>query len=230
MLKASRAIFRKDLKLMLGRGPGLAQSILLGLLLIFMFSLTRNAAEASNPLEASTVFWVAAVFSLTLIFTGLYGLEEKQGQRQGLLLSPAPPQSVWLGKALAGLVILFLTQLVFLPAVIIFLDQSAWEGGSLLMTPGVILCVDLGLAAAGSLLGALAQGQAARESVLGILVFPLLLPLLLAAIRLNAMLLSGEYSQNSGGILAWLKIVLAFDALFSAAGLLLFPFVYRNLE
>ncbi|MDR1242910.1 MAG: heme exporter protein CcmB [Deltaproteobacteria bacterium] len=230
MLNSSRAIFRKDLKLMLGKGAGHAQAVLLGLLLIFMFSLTRGAAEPFSALAASTIFWVSTIFSLTLIFTSLYALEENHGQRQGLLLSPAPIQGVWLGKAMAGLVILFLTQLVFLPAAIIFLDQSIREGTALLISPGVILCVDLGLAAAGSLLGALAQGQAARESILGIIVFPLLLPLLLAAIRLNAMLPDGEYSRNSGGMLAWLNIVLAFDCLFSAAGLLLFSVVYRSQE
>jgi heme exporter protein B len=230
MLRATRAIFCKDLRLMLGGGAGLAQAILPGLLLIFMFSLTRDAAEPLSPLTASTIFWVSGIFSLTLVFTALYALEENQGQRRGLLLSPAPIQSVWLGKAMAGLAILFLTQLVFLPAVAVFLDQPAWEGTALLITPGVILCVDLGLAAAGSLLGALAQGQAARESVFGIIVFPLLLPLLLAAIRLSAMLPGGEYSRNSDEILAWLKIVLAFDCIFSAAGLLLFSFIYRHQE
>jgi heme exporter protein B len=99
------------------------------------------------------------------------------------------------------------------------------------MAPGVILCADAGLAALGSLLGALAQGQAARESVLSILVFPLLLPLLLAAVRMNAVLFGADNAARQWEeFFVWLKLALAFDCLFAAAGLLLFSFVYRHQE
>ncbi|MDR2826058.1 MAG: heme exporter protein CcmB [Deltaproteobacteria bacterium] len=229
MLNATCAIFKKDLKLMLGKGAGsgLAQATLFGLLLIFIFSLTKSASEGISPEAAATVFWVATLFSLVLVFSGLYALEETKAQRRGLLLAPSPIQSIWLGKALAGLVIVLLTQLVFLPGVGIFLDQPAWEFEKLCMAPGVILLVDIGLVAPGSLLGALTQGQSAREPLLSIVIFPLLLPLLLAAIRLCAALFSADTPQTSESFFAWLKLVLAFDSLYAAAGLLLFAFVYK---
>jgi heme exporter protein B len=227
MLNATCAIFNKDLKLMLGKGTGLAQAALFGLLLIFIFSLTKSAAEGVSPETAATVFWVATLFSIVLVFSGLYALEENNAQRLGLLLAPCPIQSIWLGKALAGLVMLLLTQLIFLPGVSIFMDQPVWKSEKLCMAAGVILLVDIGLVAPGSLLGALTQGQSAREALLSIVIFPLLLPLLLAAIRLSSTIFGADTDQTSGNFLAWLKLVLAFDSLYAAAGLLLFAFVYK---
>lgn len=237
MLKGALLICRKDLALTAGRGGGLVQALLLGLLLIFIFSLTRAPGEVTSPQAAAAIFWVSSLFCQVLLFTALYGLEESDGQRQALLLAPLPAQSVWLGKALAGLALLALAQLVFLPASVIFLDQS-WSGtgpGAICSGLGLIFLTDLGLAALGSLLGALAQsssgsgGLTARESLFSILAFPLLLPLLLAGIRTGAALL-GAAESGGADFDDWVKIILACDAVFIGLGLLLFGFVYDTLE
>lgn len=225
MLSAALAIARKDLTLLMSRGTGLLQAFLLGLLLIFVFSLARDIGEVMSGQGAAAIFWMATAFCQVLIFNSLYALEESNGQRQALVLSPAPVQAVWLGKALAGLILLLAAQVLFVPAVAVFLDQNF--AGSLLTGLGCLILADLGMAAVGSLLGALAQGQAARESLLSIIVFPLLLPLLLAAIRIGAQVLEGGASEGSGG---WFTIMLAFDAMFWAAGLVLFGFVYSSQE
>jgi heme exporter protein B len=86
---------------------------------------------------------------------------------------------------------------------------------------------DIGLVIIGSLLGALSQGQAARESLLSVIVFPLLLPVLLSGITLFAMCFSPD---PVGEPESWLGLILAFDALFAGAGLFLFPFVYSGEE
>ncbi|MDR2891808.1 MAG: heme exporter protein CcmB [Deltaproteobacteria bacterium] len=225
-LSSALIIGRKDLTLLLGRGTGLAQAFLLGLLIIFIFSLSRGIGETVSAQAAAAIFWVATLFCQVLVFTSLYALEEVNGQRQGLLLAPAPLQSIWLGKGLAGLIMLLLAQLLFLPAVAVFLDQE--PQGTLMRGLLCILLTDVGLAAAGSLLGALAQGQAARESLLSIVIFPLLLPLLLAAISTGAEFLGGGVPSGDGE--NWLRIIMAFDALFLAAGLLLFGFIYNSRE
>ncbi len=225
MFKAALILMRKDLTLVMGRGTGLAQSFLLGLLLIFVFSLARGIAEDFSAQAAAAIFWMATAFCQVLIFNSLYALEEENGQRQGLLLLPAPIQAVWLGKALAGLLLLLTAQLLFVPAVVVFLDQS--PQGSIWQGLALVLLADAGLAAVGSLLGALAQGQATRESLLSIIIFPLLLPLLLAAIRIGAAVFSGSSPEGVDG---WFKILIAFDALFLAAGLVLFGFVYSSQE
>lgn len=225
MLRAVWALARKDLRLTLSRSSGLVQALLLGLLLLFVFSLSQEVGSVMSPQGASAVFWLASSFCQVLIFNMLYGLEEQNGARQGLLLMPHPPQVVWLGKALAALALLLIAQSVFLPAAIVFLGQTVsalWPWALL-----AVLLADLGMVALGSLLGALSQGQAARESLLSIILFPLLVPLLLAGIRIGA----GGFSDTlPEGLHSWLGVIGAFDALFLGAGLVLFGYLYSGEE
>ena len=100
-MKAACLIARKDLRLVLSRGAGLVQALLLGLLLIFVFSLSRETGETMSGQGAATIFWLSSAFCQVLSFNMLYGLEEANGSRAGLLLLPTPVQSVLLGKAAA---------------------------------------------------------------------------------------------------------------------------------
>lgn len=220
MLRLTLAVCRKDLTLVLARGSGLVQALLLGLLLLFVFSLSQGVGERMTPQGAAAVFWLSSAFCQVLVFNQLYALEEASNARLGLLLCPAPVQAVWLGKGCAGLVLLVLAQLVFLPAAVVFLGQEV--SGALLPALAALVLTDLGMCALGSLLGALAQGQAARESLLSIVLFPLLTPLLLAGISVGAQTLGAPAPDGPG---LWLGLAAAFDAVFLGAGLLLFGFI-----
>jgi heme exporter protein B len=198
---------------------------LLGLLLLFMFSLSQEVGERMNPQGAAAIFWLASAFCQVLVFNALYGLEEANGARQGLALLPCPVQAVWIGKAVAGLILVLLAQAVFLPATLVFLGQDM--SGEWWWALAVLLLADLGMALLGSLLGALAQGQAAKESLLSIVICPLLAPVLLAGIRVGAGLFAGRTAE---GVTQWIGLVAAFDALFMAAGLALFAYIYPGEE
>ena len=211
MLRLTLAVARKDLALTLARGSGLIQALLLGLLLLFVFSLSQGIGERMSPQAAAAVFWLSSAFCQVLIFNQLYALEEANNARLGLLLCPAPIQGVWLGKAAAGLTLLLLAQVIFLPASVIFLGQEL--GGPPLPGLAALLLVDLGMCALGSLLGALAQGQAARESLL--------------SIGVGAQTLGAASPDGPSG---WLGVACAFDAVFLGAGLLLFSFIYTGDE
>lgn len=225
MLARALALTAKDLRLALSGGQGVVQTVLFGLLLIFVFSLSRAPGELTPAQAASAIFWLASAFGAILIFNTLYGFEEETGARTALCLAPMPVSTVWLGKALAGLLLLLLCQAVFAPAAVAFLGQRpAGDPGHAL---GCVLAVDAGLASLGSLMGALAGGRSARESLLTVILFPLLVPLLLAGIRLLEAAIDPGPGQDTS---AWLGLALAFDALFSGAALVLFPFLYAGDE
>jgi heme exporter protein B len=160
-----------------------------------------------------------------LVFNDLFSLEEAQGCHLDLLSSPVPKHSVWLGKGLAGFALLLLSQAVFLPAAAVFLGQDI--KGDFFALFLALMGVDWGLAALGALLGALAQGQGARESLFSVILFPLLLPVLLGGIRLFAGSFEGVPAQDEA---LWAGIIVAFDAVFTAAGAFLFPFIYTGEE
>lgn len=224
MLSQSFKIAAKDLRLSLRGAQGLAQTTLLGLLLIFVFSLSRKPGEPVPALAAAAIFWLSSLFSQVLVFNGLYAIEETNGARLGLVMAPMPPQAVWLGKALAGLFIMLVCQTVFAVAVAAFLGQSV--EGSAGIGLASVLVVDVGLTALGSFMGALASGKSSRESLLTVVFFPLIIPVLLAGIRL----LEGVLSGGDGSALDWLGMAAAFAAVFSAAALVLFPYLYTGEE
>lgn len=223
MMGFALLIARKDLGLILFRGRGLAQALLLGLLLLFIFNLAKDTGEIPAPREAAAIFWLASSFCQILMFNQLYALEETNSARESLVLAPRPMPGIWLGKGVAGMLLLLLAQIVFLPATIVFLGQNIsgpiWTG-----LCGILLG-DLGMCALGSLLGAACQGQSGRESLLSVILFPLLAPLLLAAIGLLAQTFGANNPDGPG---AWLGLAAAFDAIFLGVGLVLFGFLYRG--
>lgn len=225
MLSLARTIASKDLRLALCSPGGFFQPLLLGLLLVFLFSLATPTGEGISPHGAATVFWVSGIFCQVLVFHELYALEDVNATRECLILAPAPVQGIWLGKALAGTAILLLAQTLLLPATIIFLNQKL--AGALWPGAAALICADIGMAALGSMLGALAQGQTGRESLLSIVIFPLLIPLLLAAISLLAQTFGAPTQEDPA---VWLKMAVAFDGIFVAAALCLFGFLYRGDE
>lgn len=93
MLRLTLAVARKDLSLTLARGSGLIQALLLGLLLLFVFSLSQGIGERMSPQAAAAVFWLSSAFCQVLIFNQLYALEEANNARLGLLLCPAPSRA-----------------------------------------------------------------------------------------------------------------------------------------
>lgn len=218
------ALIAKDIRLVGGSGQGVAQAALLGLLLVFVFSLARQSGAPVPEQWVAAIFWLASAFSLILIFNTLFSLEEDNNARTGLLLSPLSPQAIWAAKALGGGVLLLMVQCILYPALVVFLGAPPIT--DVLPALGVLFAVNWGLVVLGALLGALGQGQAGRDSLLSIIIFPLLVPLLLAGIRLGGGLLAGEVGQMDWS--SWMGLVGAFDAVFTGAALVLFPFVYAG--
>ncbi len=243
MLKTALLIAAKDLRLTLGAGRRSsggflpAHIALLGLLIIFLFSLAPSLEQARNPGAAASLspalaailFWVIGLLAQTLIFQRLYGLEHTGGARLALLTAPIPPQAVWLGKTLAGLCLLLLVQIVLCPALILLLGQN--PGGPTLPALLAIALADLGLVAVGALLGAFTAApdkNTGRAALPAILSLPLLVPLLIAAAKLCQMCLSPDAILPPPDSTPWLGILAAFDALAIGAGLILFPFAFRD--
>ena len=215
------AMMAKDLRLVFSDGAGIVQPVLLGLILVFVFSLSTPVGEEVPAQAAAAIFWLATSFAVILVFNTLYSLEGANQARIGLLLAPIPVQYIWIGKAISGLVLLLAAQLFFLPAIVVFLGQD--EIHSWPLTLGSIMLVNWGLVAVGSLLGAMSQGHSARDSLLSVVVFPLLIPVLLAGISMSAYFFGDGSGEDLG---SWVGLVLAFNALFTGAALLLFPFIY----
>ena len=160
------ALARKDLLLELRSRDTFLSMVLfvVATLVVFSFSLPAGAGEEA----AYGLLWVALLFTAILGLTRAFAAEREQRVLDGLVLAPCDRSAIWLGKAIAVFAFLALAEVVALPAFALFFEPVTWE-----LVAAVVLA-DLGLAAVGTLLAAMAAASRARE---------LLLPLLLPAAR-----------------------------------------------
>ena len=168
------ALARKDLLLELRARDTLPAMLLfvLSTLVVFHFALPGNSSE----LAATGLLWVAIVFTALLGLARAFAAEREQGVLDGLVLAPSDRSAIWLGKALSVLAFLGLAELVALPAFALFF--SPVDGPMIL---GVVLA-DLGIAAVGTLLAAMAAASRARELLLPLIFLPLAIPIIIGGV------------------------------------------------
>jgi heme exporter protein B len=168
------ALARKDLVLELRARDTLPAMVLfvVAALAVFHFALPAESSE----LAAKGLLWVAIVFTALLGLTRAFVAEREQRTIDGLLLAPCDRSAIWLAKVFAVLAFLGVAELVALPAFSLFF--SAVDGATV---AGVILA-DLGIAAVGTLLAAMASVSRARELLLPVLFLPLAIPIVVGGV------------------------------------------------
>ncbi len=188
---------RKDLLLELRARDTLPAMLLFvfSTLVVFHFVLPGD----SSKLAATGVLWVALLFTALLGLSRSFAAEREQGVIDGLVLAPSDRSAIWLGKALSILVFLGLAELLALPAFALFFADV---DGSLVA--GVALA-DLGIAAVGTLLAAVAAASRARELLLPLLFLPLAIPIVIGGV-------GASVSDHSARFLGFLAV---YDAIFA---------------
>jgi heme exporter protein B len=209
--------------------------VIFGLILVFLFTLNfpPGAGRAPVPLPAAggvgsrqiaaAFLWVSLLFAGVLGFGRNASLEREGNRMEGLLLSPVDPAALFAGKALANFCYLWLLEVIVFPAFVLFFDVAP---GRLL--PGILLvalAANVGLASAGTLFGAASQYVRARELVLPLLLFPIVLPLVLGAERLTSSLLTGGGLASQG---QWFMLMGTFDLALPAIGAVVFEYVVNE--
>ena len=165
---------RKDLVLELRARDTLPAMLLfvVSTLVVFHFVLPGDTSD----LAAAGLLWVALIFTALLGLSRAFAAEGEQGVIDGLVLAPSDRSAIWLGKALSILVFLGLAELVALPAFALFF--GAVDGA---LVVGVVLA-DLGIAAVGTLLAAMATASRSRELLLPLLFLPLAIPIVVGGV------------------------------------------------
>ncbi len=172
---------------------------------------------------ASALIWMTIVFGGMLGLGRTFHLEEEEGAFQGILLSPIPRDALYLGKVVANFILLTaVTILVFGVFTLFFGIQL---GGHPLALVGVVLLGILGFVAIGTLFSAMSARTSMGESLLPILVFPLLIPVVIYGVTATSRLFQGlPVSEVDGNI----RMLGAFAVVALAVGAGLFRFVVEE--
>ena len=168
------ALARKDLLLELRAKETLPSMLVfvIATLTIFHFALPHGTGHVA----ALGLLWVALVFTALLGLTRAFVAEREQGLFDALVLAPCDRSAIWLGKAISVFAFLAAAEVVALPAFAVFFDGI---GGR---TIAAVVLADVGIAAVGTLLGAMAVAGRARELLLPLLFLPLAIPIVVGGV------------------------------------------------
>ena len=222
-LRAMGAVVWKDLSAELRSRELLSAMLIFALLviLIFNFALDLDPATRRQSTITSGVLWVIFVFAGTLGLNRSMAIEKDRGCLDGLLLAPVDRSAIYFGKALGNLVFMLMVELIVLPIYSLLYNVNLFNPGLLL----VILLGSIGYVAVGTLLAAMAVQARTRDILLPILLFPVVLPVILAAVKASTGFLDGSEMDV---IRPWLNLLLVYDIIFSAVAFMVFDYVVEE--
>jgi len=215
------AIVWKDVRSEL-RTKGILSSMLVFAfltVLIFQFAFDMRAAIINLVLPG--VLWIAITFAGVLGLNRSFILEQDRGSMEGLLMAPMDRSVIYFGKLIGNLLFIFIVELVLLPLMTVMFNVS-------LLTAPILLVVFLGTigyAAVGTLFAALSSNTRAREVMLPVLLFPVMIPVFVAGVQATGRLLDGDTLAD---IARWVQLLAAYDGIFIAAAMILFDYVVEE--
>ena len=219
-LRRVRAIVWKDLTSERRSKAGFNAVAFLGVLILLLFGFALGPDAEALREAASGALWLAILFAGVLAFNRSYQLELDGGALEPLLLYPAPRWTIFAGKLIANLLFVLLVEVVVVPIAAVLFHVSA--GASWLPQLGVLLLGSVGFVALGTFYASMASRSRAREVLLPLLLFPMLVPVLLASAEASKAMLSGDPMSEAG---AWVRLLSAFDVIFIVASVFAFEHV-----
>ena len=169
------------------------------------------------------ILWVAITFAGILGLNRSFIYEVDQGCLLGLLLCPVDHYMLYLGKMLGNFFFMIVMEIIIIPLMIILFNLNILN--IIFPLALIIFLGTLGFAAVGTLLSAISVNTRAREILLPILLFPIAIPVLLAAVKATGSLINeGTFASAE----SWVKILTGFDIIFLVLSSLLFEFVVED--
>lgn len=185
----------------------------------FMFEPGSTVVKQMVP----GILWVAITFAGLLGLNRSFIYEVDQGCLMGLLLCPVDHYLLYLGKMLGNFLFMVMMEIIMLPLMIVLFNLDIFT--ILFPLLSIMLLGTLGFATIGTLLSAISVNTRAREILLPILLFPIAIPVLLAAVKATSSLINQE---SLAGAASWLRILVGFDIIFLVISSLLFEYVVEE--
>jgi len=222
-IRAMGAVVWKDLSAELRSRELISAMLVFALLviLIFNFALDLDPATRREPTITAGVLWVIFVFAGTLGLNRSMAVEKDRGCMDGLLLAPVDRSAIYFGKVLGNLVFMLMVEIIVLPIYSLLYNVNLFNPGLLL----VILLGSMGYVAVGTLLAAMAVQARTRDILLPILLFPVVLPVILASVKASTGFLDGSEMDL---IRPWLNLLIVYDIIFSAVAFMVFDYVVEE--
>ncbi|MGD8605090.1 MAG: heme exporter protein CcmB [Anaerolineales bacterium] len=220
-IRAVLAVVWKDISAELRSRELIGAMLVFALLVVLIFNFALELDRTAREAATSGVLWVTFSFAGTLGLNRSMAMEKDRGCLDGLLLAPVDRTALYFGKALGNLAFMLMVEAIVLPLYSFLYNINLFDPGLL----AVVLLGSIGYVAVGTLLSAMAVQARTRDILLPILLFPVMIPLLLAVVRASNAFLQG---LGSSEILPWLRILIATDLIYIAVAFMVFDFVVEE--
>ena len=220
-LKAMFAIAWKDLAAELRSRELLSAMLVFALLVILIFNFSLKLDAKTRTAATSGILWVTFTFAGTLGLNRSMAVEKDRGCLDGLLLAPVDRSSIYFGKVLSNLVFMFIVEAIVLPVYSILYNVNLFNPWLLL----VIFLGSIGYIAIGTLLAAMAVQTRTRDVMLPILLFPVVIPVVIAAVEASSGFLQGLALSE---VSYWINILFVYDLIFIAIAFMVFDYVVEE--
>jgi len=220
-LRAVGAIAWKDLAAELRSRELLSAMLVFALLVILIFNFALELDVKTRATITAGVLWVTFAFAGTLGLNRSMAVEKDQGCLDGLLLAPVDRSAIYFGKVVSNLAFMLIVEAIVLPVYSFLYNTNVVSLGLV----GVILLGSIGYVAVGTLLSSMAVQTRTRDVMLPILLFPVIVPVLVAAVKASSGFLQGLPMNE---ILPWLNLLVVYDIIFIAIAFMVFDYVVEE--
>jgi heme exporter protein B len=220
-LRAIAAIVWKDLAAELRSRELILAMLVFALMVVLIFNFAIELQPNLRPTITPGVLWVTFAFAGTLGLNRSMSIEKDRGCLDGLLLAPVDRSAIYFGKVISNLVFMLVVETIVLPIYAVLYNSDLLSIGLLL----VILLGSIGYIAVGTLLSSMAVQTRMREILLPIMLLPVVLPVLLAAVKASSGFLQKAEMRS---ISPWLNILIVYDVVFIAVSFMVFDFVVEE--
>jgi len=215
-----RAIARKDVTTELRAKAGFNSVASLGVTILILLGLALGPDAQALRNAAVGAVWLATLFSGVLAFNRSFQVELESGALEPLLQYPGPRWTIFAGKLLGNLMFMTLMVAIVVAAGVVLFGVRIPAGWPSLL--GVFALGVIGLVVLGTFYASMASRSRAREVLLPLLLFPMLVPVLLAATTASKALLGEDLMHEAG---AWIRLLAAYDLVFLIATFIAFEHV-----
>jgi len=220
-LRALSAVVWKDLAAEMRSRELLSAMLVFALLVILIFNFALELDTATRAAVTSGVLWVTFAFAGTLGLNRSMAMEKDRGCLDGLLLAPVDRSAIYFGKAIGNLIFMIIVEIIVLPVYSLLYNTNLFNPGLIL----VILLGSIGYVAVGTLLSTMAVQTRTRDVLLPILLFPVALPVFIAAVKASSGFLQGIEMAE---IQPWLTLLITYDVIFTAVAFMVFDFIVEE--
>ena len=220
-LKAVGAIVWKDLRAEFRSRELFSAMLVFSLLIILIFNFALELDVKTRQSVTAGVLWSTFAFAGTLGLNRSMAIEKDRGCLDGLLLAPVDRSAIYFGKVISNLGFMLIVELIVLPVYSVLYSVNLFQPGLLL----VILLGSIGYVGVGTLLAAMSVQTRTRDILLPILLFPVVIPVLLSAVKASNGFLTGADWEE---IILPLNLLIAYDIIFIALAFMVFDSVVEE--